>query len=425
MVPIPKVHDLSVLNERLLARCLEAARRAGGRGAGGGAARRPRRPARSAGGSLRGLRACAGPDLVHGPGALPAGGLLGAGGARPQEGHGEGLCRPGRDRARRRDRRPPSALLCPRRRRLRPVALSVAAGEEAGRPGPGGAAAGMEARSGPSTRCAASSRRASGRAASANTSRCCACTKTSRNRRCGRGTLRRRADDDQQALRIVLEPGLHMDAVGPEVDIVPGRQIPLQPVRVLVRPNLGEPRHGRGRQAAGVRPGQGRQRLGEVARGDALECPGRYPDKLLRTLQRRVACSGCERFHQAPGRYRSRPLDTGWLDRQGDGAAGVPGRRHRAPCVGRLGPVRRRHSGQSVRARDGEVRDRAGLALCAGRTAVEGRQCAGGPVPVRRTGKGTRSTTRGRENQHPDAERLSSRKRFGPNPRISIRARGV
>ena len=32
-------------------------------------------------------------------------------------------------------------------------------------------------------------------------------------------TLRRRADDDQQALRIVLEPGLHMDAVGPEVDI--------------------------------------------------------------------------------------------------------------------------------------------------------------------------------------------------------------
>ena len=63
--------------------------------------------------SLRGLRACAGPDLVHGPGALPAGGLLGAGGARPQEGHGEGLCRPGRDRARRRDRRPPSALLCP------------------------------------------------------------------------------------------------------------------------------------------------------------------------------------------------------------------------------------------------------------------------------------------------------------------------
>ena len=56
---------------------------------------------------------------------------------------------------------------------------------------------------------------------------------------------------------------------GCRLDIVPGRQIPLQPVRVLVRPNLGEPRHGRGRQAAGVRPEQGRQRL--PPRGDALE----------------------------------------------------------------------------------------------------------------------------------------------------------
>jgi hypothetical protein len=26
------------------------------------------------------------------------------------------------------------------------------------------------------------------------------------------------ADDHQQALRIVLEPGLHVDAVGPEID---------------------------------------------------------------------------------------------------------------------------------------------------------------------------------------------------------------
>ena len=183
MVPIPKVHDLSVLNERLLARCLERldALEAGGQAAALLA-------------DLEALRdlpavpfeACEhvpGQISSHGPGALPAGGLLGAGGARPQEGHGEGLCRPGRDRARRRDRRPPSALLCPRRRRLRPVALPVAAGEEAGRPGPGGAAAGMEARSG--LRHAAPPPRGAlpGRAASANTSRCCACTKTSRNRR--------------------------------------------------------------------------------------------------------------------------------------------------------------------------------------------------------------------------------------------------
>ena len=49
---------------------------------GGGARRRSRRPARPAGCFLRGLRAHAGPCLVHDPGALPAGGLLGAGGAR-------------------------------------------------------------------------------------------------------------------------------------------------------------------------------------------------------------------------------------------------------------------------------------------------------------------------------------------------------
>ena len=81
----------------------------------------------------------------------------------------------------------------------------------------------------------------------------------------------RGADDDQQALRVVLEPGLHVDAVGPEVDVAPGRQIPLQPARVLFRPDLGKPRDGRGREAAGLRPEQGRQRLGEVAHGETLE----------------------------------------------------------------------------------------------------------------------------------------------------------
>src|SRR5438128_3408499 len=45
-----------------------------------------------------------------------------------------------------------------------------------------------------------------------------------------------RADDHEQALRIVLEPGLHVDAVGPEIDVALNRQIPLLPARVLVRP---------------------------------------------------------------------------------------------------------------------------------------------------------------------------------------------
>ena len=46
--------------------------------------------------------------------------------------------------------------------------------------------------------------------------------------------LWRRADDDQDALRGVLEPGLQMDAVGPEVDVALGREIALAPALVLV-----------------------------------------------------------------------------------------------------------------------------------------------------------------------------------------------
>ena len=35
------------------------------------------------------------------------------------------------------------------------------------------------------------------------------------------------SDDDQQALRGVFEPGLHMDAVDPEVDVAFGREVAL------------------------------------------------------------------------------------------------------------------------------------------------------------------------------------------------------
>ena len=73
MVPIPKVHDLSVLNERLLARCLE---RLDTLEEGDWAAALladldalrdlPAVP-------FEACEACAGPGLVHGPGALPAG----------------------------------------------------------------------------------------------------------------------------------------------------------------------------------------------------------------------------------------------------------------------------------------------------------------------------------------------------------------
>ena len=50
--------------------------------------------------------------------------------------------------------------------------------------------------------------------------------------------LRRRADDDQQALGVILEAGLHMNAVGPEVDVTLGRKIALAPTRMLLGPGI-------------------------------------------------------------------------------------------------------------------------------------------------------------------------------------------
>ena len=64
--------------------------------------------------------------------------------------------------------------------------------------------------------------------------------------------LRGGPNDDQQALRGVLEPGLHVDAVNPEVDVAFGPEIALAPARVLVRPSVLEPPDGRSRKPGGV-----------------------------------------------------------------------------------------------------------------------------------------------------------------------------
>src|SRR5262249_11681394 len=101
-------------------------------------------------------------------------------------------------------------------------------------------------------------------------------------------TLGRGADDDQQTLGGILEPGLHMDAVGPEVDVTLGGEIALAPARMLLQPGLLEPSDGRGRQPAGILAEQRDQRLVEVASGDALEVEDR--DQHLEAL--RPACVG-------------------------------------------------------------------------------------------------------------------------------------
>src|SRR6195256_558795 len=85
----------------------------------------------------------------------------------------------------------------------------------------------------------------------------------------------RGADDHQQALRGFLEPGLHMDAVDPEVNVAFGREIALAPTRMLVRPGLLEPPDGRGREPAGILAEQCDQRLLEITGGDALQIENR------------------------------------------------------------------------------------------------------------------------------------------------------
>src|SRR5262249_48924409 len=83
------------------------------------------------------------------------------------------------------------------------------------------------------------------------------------------------SDNDQQALRAVFETGLHVNAVGPEVDVAFGREIALAPARVLLRPGLLEASNGRGREPAGVPAEQCDQRFLEVAGRDALEVEDR------------------------------------------------------------------------------------------------------------------------------------------------------
>src|SRR5258708_1070104 len=87
--------------------------------------------------------------------------------------------------------------------------------------------------------------------------------------------LRCGANNDQQALRIVSQPGLNMNAVDPEMDVALGREVALAQARVLFRPRLLETPYGRGRKPAGVLAKQRNERLLEVAGGDPLEVEDR------------------------------------------------------------------------------------------------------------------------------------------------------
>src|SRR5882724_8528310 len=112
--------------------------------------------------------------------------------------------------------------------------------------------------------------------------------------------LRRRADDDQDALLGVFKTGLQLNAVGPHIDVVLGRQIALPPVLVLVDPDLLQPSNSRGRQTRCILAEQGRKHLLEIAGRDALKVKDR--DQHLqapRAPRIRRQDRGCEA--EAPG----------------------------------------------------------------------------------------------------------------------------
>src|ERR1700740_3480908 len=117
----------------------------------------------------------------------------------------------------------------------------------------------------------------------------------------GRGT-----DDDQQALRSVLEPGLDVDAVGPEVDVTLGGEIALAPARMLLRPGLLEPSDGRGREPASVLAEQRDQCLIEVAGRDALQVEDRDQRFDRRAYGGRIADEKRMRSEPSPTRSRTR-----------------------------------------------------------------------------------------------------------------------
>jgi hypothetical protein len=79
------------------------------------------------------------------------------------------------------------------------------------------------------------------------------------------------ADDDQQALAVVVEPRREIDAVGPNVDEAPPREIATLPALVLLLPSRHQPAHRRGRETGRVGAQERRQGLLELAGRDALQ----------------------------------------------------------------------------------------------------------------------------------------------------------
>src|SRR6058998_2365663 len=99
---------------------------------------------------------------------------------------------------------------------------------------------------------------------------------------------RRPAEDDEHRRLVLLEAGLHIDAVDPEVDDLKVRDGAGPPALVLGLPPGLQPRDRGGRQRRAV-PQQPAQRQIEVAEGQAMQVQLRQepPDLLSVSLERR------------------------------------------------------------------------------------------------------------------------------------------
>ena len=119
--------------------------------------------------------------------------------------------------------------------------------------------------------------------------------------------LRRRADQHQDTFAVILHPGLQINAIGPEIDVAPRRQVTSLPTLVLGLPVGRQACNHPRRQVRRVLAEQRRQRVLEVASRDAAQVEHR---------QQGIQAPGAPRPQRQDRRAEADPI--------GPGGAAVP-----------------------------------------------------------------------------------------------------
>ena len=123
----------------------------------------------------------------------------------------------------------------------------------------------------------------------------------------------RRANDDKNALLLILEPRLKVDAVRPDIDIAPGREIALLPAFVFSDPPFLQPRDGGCRQTGSVLAEKRSKGLFEGPGRDALQVKDREQCiEALRAPRIRRKDRGCEADAFGSSAPASRSRTRGW-----------------------------------------------------------------------------------------------------------------